>query len=113
MNKLQKTYMIAKAAFETAYQMRRERLAQHADLRDNDFEKYLDLDEEITAELNIDSLRDALRTAENNMVEWANNKVSKSRHFTVAHKQAMADVKANMHLPSVRTKMVDLAFRLR
>lgn len=115
MNKTQKTYAIAKAAYEVAAVEKATRLHPFDNLldgNDDDIAKYTDLEMQFNAELNLDVLRSNLRQAEDQMIVWAMNKVSKSRHFTSQHAATYAEIKANMHLGSIRHQMIEISFKL-
>lgn len=116
MNAAQKKYMVAKAAFVASAEAKAEKLAPFAHLLDTDagIEQYTDLEIKFNNELNCDKYRKALRTAEDNMVKWANAKVSKSKHFTAKAQQTMNEVMAAYPTNvSVRNRMIEAAFLLK
>lgn len=118
MNKKQATYAIAKAAMDAANKISEERLAPYEhlledDASETDMKEFDTVCRVIDAELNIKELAANLRKAEDDMVKWANAKVSKSKHFSPKFKQAMNEVMAAYKTQySIRTQMVELAFKL-
>lgn len=112
MHSTQKTYMIAKATYQSAIECINEEMAAIEPLLAVNEDLYYEKWEAISEKYQSDVLFRAMRNAETAMIEWANAKVSKSKHFTARHKAAMAEINANLHMPATRAKMVDLAFRL-
>lgn len=117
MNATQKRYAVAKAALDAANAIEIERLAPYEYLLDSeneaDNEKWSVICTAIDTELNIKELAAILHTAEDEMVAWANAKVSKSKHFSPRYQKAMNEVMVGYkHQMSIRKQMIDLAFRL-
>lgn len=118
MNKTQKAYAEAKAAMEAANELSKLRIAPYEylvkdDSTDAELELFFTTCEWIDSELKIKELAANLHKAEDEMVTWANAKVSKSKHFNQMYKQAMNEVMAAYNKQySIRTKMVELSFKL-
>lgn len=115
MNKYQKAYMIAKAVLQTAdelWEKEVEALTAHDPENDELFDT-------VTAEANkkyqVREKMAILRKVEDEMVNWANEKVSHSKHYTIIHKQAIAEVMEayNKGNQKIRDQVIDLAFRLK
>lgn len=118
MSKQQSNYAVAKAMMDAANKISAERLAPYEYLLDfdapeSDTAEFDKVCSALDKELNIKELAANLKQAEDEMVNWANDKVSKSKHFSPRYKQAMVEVMAAYEIQySIRTKVIDLAFRL-
>lgn len=112
MHKTQTAYAIAKVAYELMADRKADLLRPYADLLDTDIDQYTELEIQFDNQLNGMEIRASYRKAQDEMIAWAFDKVSKSRHFNARYAEAMAEIKANMHLGSVRNQMIDLSFRL-
>lgn len=116
MNATQKAYAVAKANLDAANKIAAARIAKHEYLFEagtiEDTDKYIAICEQVETELKIVELAGILHNAETVMINWAIETVSKSEYYNDTYKQMTSDIMAHLHLYSIRTKVVALAFRL-
>lgn len=110
MHDTQRLYAIAKAAYETAlaaYSAEVEALKLDWDA---DFDAANDADEAVRAKHQIDALREALRAAEDAMIDWS--AAQAARAFPVEAVRVAETVAQARRNPRFRDRLIDLAFRL-
>lgn len=116
MNKLQITYKNAKAALDKANSTAEIILAnnEHLLYSDNEIEvaQFTELCVKVETDLNIVELIANVRTAEENMVNWMIETVSKSKVYGSKYEAMTTDILANMHLMTIRKMVVELAYKL-
>lgn len=115
MNATQKTYAAAKAAFDTAVALKHEALHPYAELLDSDegMEQYTELEIQYNDKFQCDVYRDALRKAENDMIDWAIAKVQQSSVYSASkYGETVREVIAHRNDFRIRRQLVDISFRL-
>lgn len=113
MHPTQHAYALALAAYQTAVDAFNAEApeAPAADCSDDEFEAWNDAEEACRARHGLDRLHTLLVVSEDAMVAWAN--VQAQRHATATQRRQLADLHARgMGMPSIRAKMVGIAFRL-
>lgn len=112
LSKEQTKYAVAKRAYEAILKIEIEELKKIEHLMDENEEEYIKQEIAIHRRLQTRDFYTELRQAEDEMIAWANDKVSKSKHFTAAHKATIAEAMEKSTNLQLRKKLVDLAFRL-
>ena len=112
MNATQETYAAAKAAYEVILQIEEEELKKIEYLMDENEEEYIKQEIAIGRRLNRRQFYTELRQAEDAMIAWANDKVSKSEHFTPKAAESMKLAMENIYNLKIRNTMVEIAFKL-
>jgi len=109
MHLTQKLYAEAKATYEAAVRAHASEMAQYDDIMFTDIETYDAKDAEVSERFEVEACYDVLRYAEQEMLNWALNKVRRNAAFSTAHAEAIKTINTSI---SAKRKLIDLAFRL-
>lgn len=116
MNKTQITYKNAKAALDKANKIAAAELAKYEYLLDEETQEacaqYSQMCVKVETDLGIVALIEALRKAEDEMIDWMIETVSKSKEYSAKYANMTADIKAHLHLLKIRKMVVELAYKL-
>lgn len=117
MNKAQAQYAVAKALYEEAVaNVNCESEAIHAALDNNQItvDEWLDQTEAVSEKYQTEALYSKLWAAEDAMIKWSHNRIRKLKKYA-AHREeleAVFNAAVVKPMPSIRNRVVELAFRL-
>lgn len=110
MNEKQKTYMFAKAYYDTLKEQIEAEMKQHRDLLNTEqgIEKYYDIEAQLDKQVGLSIARQALTLAEKDMIAWAKSVLKRKHPAQFAQVAFLYESKRF----DVYNKLVDLSFRL-
>lgn len=113
MNKFQIRYTKANELYTALEAKKSELLKPYDYLLDSDegAEKYIELDIKAENDLGLESVREALRTAEDNLIDWLVAAVKNNKAYSAAHDETIQMCLSKRNHTIARRRLLDLSLK--